>query len=106
LRQAFFLKVREKCSLNGETVVHADWPSLDSLGGRLELGRRDPRFWPAVGVVLDVLNSVEARVSDAAKILGISTGNLIDFLQIEPKVWEQANYLRTEFGQKLLRSHA
>jgi hypothetical protein len=35
--------------------------------------------------------------------VGISTGNLIDFLQTSPKVWEQANLLRAKFGQKPLR---
>jgi hypothetical protein len=105
LRQAFFLKIREETAGGGNGVLaHPDWPPLESMGGRLELGRRDGRFWPAVGVVLDVLYGVQARVSDAAKVLGISTGNLIDFLQMEPKVWEQVNYMRTEFGHKLLKT--
>src|SRR6201993_359412 len=67
LRQAFFLRVREAAAaekLADDLPVNPDWPSLESLGGRLELGRRDPRFWPAVGVVLDVLSSLQARVSD------------------------------------------
>jgi hypothetical protein len=72
--------------------------------GRIDLGRKDSRFLPAVGVVLDVLQAVEARVSDTAAALGISTGNLIDFLGTDPKVWAQVNVLRTRFGQKLLRS--
>ena len=71
--------------------------------GRLHLGRKDARFWPAVGVALDVLQAVGARVSEAAAVLGISTGNLIDFLQTEPKVWEQANVLRSRFGLKSLK---
>jgi len=47
---------------------------------------------------------LQARVSDAARALGISTGNLIDFLQTEPKVWEQANLLRQRHGHKALKS--
>ncbi len=70
--------------------------------GRLHVGRKDPRFWPAVGLVLDVLQAVGARVSEAAEVLGISTGNLIDFLRTEDKVWEQANQLRARFGHKPL----
>ena len=35
--------------------------------------------------------------------LGVSTGNLIDFLQTDPKAWQEANRLRTVFGQKPLR---
>ena len=65
--------------------------------------RRDPRFWPAAGLVLDVLAASEARVGDTAKLLEISTGNLIDFLATDPKLWEEANYLRQKFGQKALK---
>ena len=61
--------------------------------GRLHPGRKDPRYWPAVGVVLDVLQAVEVRVGEAAEALGVSTGNLIDFLSGDDKVWEQANHM-------------
>jgi hypothetical protein len=56
-----------------------------------------------VGVVLDVLAATAARVAEAAALLGVSTGNLIDFLQIDPKVWQEANRLRAAAGQKPLR---
>jgi hypothetical protein len=96
LRQALFLKIRDKLPTPPHATV-LEW------NGRLDLYRKDPRYWPAVGVVLDVLQAVEARVSAAAEILGISTGNLIAFLGSDAKVWEQANYMRARFGQKLLR---
>ncbi len=72
-------------------------------GDRLHMSAKNPRFWPAVGVVLDVLAAVEARVADAATLLGVSTGNLIDFLQTEPKVWQTANQMRAAHGHKPLR---
>lgn len=107
LRQALFLKIRSEPIadvLTPELVAELpDYREAREAEGRLHLGRKDPRFWPAVGVVLDVLEAVEARVSDAAHLLGISTANLIDFLETEPKVWEQANYLRHRFGHKPLR---
>jgi len=53
--------------------------------GRLNLSAKNPRFWPAVGVVLDVLAAVEARVADAAALLGVSTGNLIDLPPDRPE---------------------
>src|SRR5262245_37066978 len=106
MRQAFYLKIRDELGpgeFRAEAIAgRVDFPLLEN-GGRLYFGRKDARFWPAIGVVLDVLEALEARVSDSAKALGISTGNLIDFLQIEPKVWEQANQLRARFGQKPLR---
>jgi hypothetical protein len=107
LRQALYLKLRDDLSaaeLSPEAM--AQQPGLTGVigtAGRLELGRKDPRYWPAVGVALDVLQALEARVSDAATALGISTANLVDFLAGDPKVWEQVNQMRTRFGQKPLR---
>lgn len=101
LRQALYLKLREEKPAEMWTPEVSIF--LDKTG-RLDLGRKDPRFWPAVGLILDVLALQQARVSEAAQALGISTGNLITFLASDPKVWEQANQLRTRFGQKALKS--
>jgi hypothetical protein len=107
LRQALYLKLRDPLTLEELApemlAAREDYRPARDGGGRLDLGRKDPRYWPAVGVVLDVLQATQARVGEAAQALGISTGNLIDFLAIDPKVWEQANQLRTRFGQKPLR---
>jgi hypothetical protein len=86
-----------------EIAARPDYAEARDRNGKLDLSARNPKFWPAVGVVLDVLNAVEARVADAAALLGISSGNLIDFLQTDPKVWQEANRLRAVFGQKPLR---
>jgi peptide chain release factor-like protein len=108
LRQALYLHIRDP--LTAETLT-AEWlAGLDDYrdarhDGRLKLGKKDPRFWPAVGVVLDVLTVLEGRVGEAAAALGISTGNLIDFLASDPKVWQAANGLRARFGHKPLRSN-
>jgi len=108
LRQALYLKLREEmltAALSVEKIAALPAYAPARTGdGRLHLGRKDPRFWPAVGVVLDVLFAKEARVGEAAELLGISTGNLIDFLRTDDKVWQEANILRTRYGQKLLRS--
>jgi hypothetical protein len=108
LRQALYLKVRDELpseALTAEAVAaREDYQGARDKEGRLHLGRKDPRFWPAVGVALDVLQAVQARVSEAAAVLGVSTANLIDFLATDPKVWEQTNGLRQRFGQKPLRS--
>lgn len=108
LRQALYLRLRDELSAEERTpeaiAARPGYAGARGGDGRLELGRKDPRFWPAVGVILDVLLAVEARVSEAAELLGISTANLVDFLAAEPKAWEQANHLRTRFGQKPLRA--
>lgn len=106
LRQAFVLKLREPIAAEELSSVtqRAELTSVRSRAGKLEVGRRDPRFWAVVGILLDVLEATEGRVSDAAKTLGISTGHLIDFLETDPKVWEQANQTRQRFGQKPLKT--
>ncbi len=105
LWQALFLELRDPLPDPTPERVAAlpDFAPARGADGRLHLGRRDPRFWPAAGVALDVLTAVGARVADAAALLGVSTGNLIDFLQTDPKVWQEANRLRTAFGHKALR---
>jgi hypothetical protein len=107
LRQALYLQVRDPLpakALTAEVLAqHNDYRQARNSDGRLQLGRKDPRFWPAAGVVLDVFEALEARVSMAAAVLGISTGNLADFLETDPKVWQQANRLRLEFGHKPLQ---
>ncbi len=108
MRQALYLKLREELPPEARTpealAARPDYCSARDGAGRLRLGRKDPRYWPAVGVALDVLQAVEARVGEAAERLGVSTGNLIDFLSGDDKVWEQANQMRIRFGHKSLRS--
>lgn len=105
LRQGLFLQLREAVD-DGPVEQIALKPEITAAKnreGRLDVRRKDPLYWPAAGAVLDVLEAVEGRVSVAAKLLGVSTGNLIDFLEQEPKVWEAANHQRTRFGHKLLK---
>lgn len=107
LRHALFLDLRDdlppESRMPEVVATHPDYSNARDRTGKLKLSAKNPRFWPAAGVVLDVLYAVEARVADAAALLAISTGNLIDFLQTDPKVWQEANRLRTAFGQKALR---
>jgi hypothetical protein len=105
LRQAFYLKLRETIRTEelGSLTQREKLASVRSSSGKLEVGRRDARFWPVAGLVLDVLEATEARVCEAAQALGISTGHLIDFLETDPKVWECANQMRQRFGHKSLK---
>lgn len=106
LRQAFYLKLREAIRAEELSSLsqREELASVRSSSGKLEVGRKDARFWPVVGLALDVLEATEARVSEAAQALGVSTGHLIGFLETEPKVWEQANQLRQRFGHKTLKT--
>ena len=107
LRRALFLELRDPLAPEqlgpGGLLEHPGFRGARGPDGRLRLGPKDPRFWPAAGVVLDALAALEGRVADAAAALGVSTGNLIDFLESDPKLWQQANALRARCGQKPLR---
>jgi hypothetical protein len=102
LRQALFLKLRDPLGPEGP-AGRIDYQGARTAEGRLDLGRKDPRYWPVVGVALDVLLACEARLSESAQALGVTTANLGDFLRSDDKVWEQANLLRLKFGHKPLR---
>ena len=97
LQRAFHLELREP-------PLFDEWFAAKAADGPVHLSMKDVRFWPAAGVALDVLNDCEAQVSTAAERLGVSTANLIDFLQSDPKLWQEANRLRSLFRHKPLRS--
>src|SRR5437763_3158001 len=52
LRRALFLHLREPIPPEG-AAAHPDYASARGPDGRLHLGVKDPRFWPAAGVALD-----------------------------------------------------
>ncbi len=100
LRQRLYLKLRESfppAPEHGALLV-----VLRERGLKLRL--KEEGFWPAVGVVLDALEAHQGRLGDAAETLGVSTGQIVSFLETDPKVWEQANAIRAEHGHKLLRA--
>lgn len=104
LYRALFLELRDDVPREAETLqALPEWRQAISSDGRVHLGAKDARFWPTAGLVLDVLNAVAAQVSTAAELLGVSTANLIDFLQTDPKLWQESNRLRAVYGQKSLR---
>jgi hypothetical protein len=107
LRQALHLKLREPLATEDVVRLEArpEIAAVKNGEGRLDVGRKDPRFWPAAAVALDALDVLQARVRDAASALGVSSANLLSFLQADAKVWEQVNILRQKHGQKPLRAH-
>ncbi|MGL6095918.1 MAG: peptide chain release factor family protein [Fimbriiglobus sp.] len=101
LRRALFLQLRDPPS--DEPATHPEFAPA-APAGRLSVSAKDARFWPAAGVVLDVLADSAGQVSTAADRLGTTTGNLTDFLASDPKLWQEANRLRTVHGQKPLKT--
>jgi hypothetical protein len=97
LRQRLYLHLREPFPPLERSL-------LDELSAQSwKVGGKDERFWPAVGLVLDALFQHEGRLADTATALGVTTGQLVGFLERDDKLWEEVNYLRLRFGHKQLR---
>lgn len=103
-------RLRLKIALHLRRMVAADGyrPSPLLAGcltreGRLHVGRRDARYNSAVQELLDVLHACGMQVSTAARLVGVSTGNLSSFLRDEPEVWRRVNEMRTAAGLKNLK---
>ena len=69
---------------------------------RLQVGRKDHRFWPVAAFVLDVLDCCGGRLAESAELLGISTGGLVGFLQSERHLLAAAQAIRKNQGHKPL----
>ena len=100
LRKTMALRLRQ--AVEGEGVPPAVKACIDRRG-RLDVGQRDARYLPAVAAALDVFVACRGSVADAAKRLGVTTGNLSSFLTDDEDVFVAANRLRAGFGLKPLR---
>ena len=74
----------------------------DTVPRRLEIGARDFRFWRVAAFLLDVLQACEGRVSDAAALLGLTTGNFSDLLTSDRHLLAAAQGIRKTHGLKPL----
>ena len=68
------------------------------------LSPHNPLFWRLAARILDRLTADQARLSDTARFLGVSTGTLAKFLSDDPALWQAANRLRAVFGHGPLRA--
>jgi hypothetical protein len=70
---------------------------------RLEIGRKDHRFWQVAAFLLDVMEHSEGRLSEAAEQIGISTGNLSSLLKSDRHLLAAAQELRKRHHQHPLQ---
>jgi hypothetical protein len=96
------LALRLRAAVDPEEVPEAVVACIGRKG-RLDIGQRDARYLPCVAAVLDVLASHEGVLGDAAKQLGVTTGNLSSFITDDEDVMVEANRLREHFGLRPLR---
>lgn len=84
-----------------DVVVQCVHGSLDSLQGRrLQIGRKDQRFWQVVAFLLDLLEARQGRLAEAAACLGIGTTNMVRIFQSQPHALAAAQVVRKRHGLK------
>ena len=69
---------------------------------RLEVGRKDHRFWAVAAMLLDALESTEGQVAKAAGWLGITTGNLSAILTSDRHLLAASQDIRRRYKLKPL----
>ncbi len=102
LRQAMALELRRPVDLAAFRPP-AWFEDLVGRERRLCPSPRSPVYWHVVRLVLDLLHACAGSVANAAQLLGLTTGNLVHFIESDAKVWERANRIRLHHGCKALR---
>jgi hypothetical protein len=93
LRHRMALKVRE-------AVVPSRWPNPAVV----EVSRRTRTYYTVMGMILDTLKYSNWSISDTAKLIGLSTGQLVAFLREDPQLWTEVNNQRKQAGLRGLNS--
>jgi hypothetical protein len=102
MREAIALDVRSRIDLDSYARSEL-LSSCISQDGRLCVGRRDQRYYPAVSEMLDLIAAYDGRVSEAAQRIGVSTANLVKLFQNDLKLLKCVNQMRSDAGVKPLR---
>lgn len=102
LRRSLALEVRRPVDLAAFRTP-AWFEDLVGPQRRLAPSPKSPAYWHVAKLVMDVLDACRGSVADAARHLGLTTGNLVHFIQDDPKIWDQANRIRAAYDCKPLR---
>ena len=100
LRRTLFLEIRDGFAREisaAELAEQAEFKGI-LIEGRLKVGTRDMRFWPAAARVLDLLDTVSAHVSEAGggdggfdgaidRLFAIRRTPLADSQQVAATIW-------------------
>jgi hypothetical protein len=101
LREAIAIGVR--CPLDMTAIRQPDVLGNAISGGRVVMGRRDPRHLVLLAWLLDAVKAAQGRISDVARIFGLTTSQLVSLLKQEPKRLATANAIRARAGLESLR---
>ncbi|XP_072966116.1 uncharacterized protein [Typha angustifolia] len=109
LRTLLALKVRKAIDLEGYAPPHEllqILPAKSTIRGSdvgPQIGPNNPKFSLGMQSLLDLIFAVEGSVSEAAKILGLSTGALSRLILSDDSLRMAVNELRTSKGMRPLK---
>lgn len=110
LRMNLALRLRKDFPPPGEPLpaplgdcLHAPKKPAGHAPRRLQVGRRDERYWPVAAVLLDALDHCTGRLAETAGCIGISTGNLTAVLKQDRHLLAAAQQLRRDHDQPPIR---
>lgn len=72
-------------------------------GFRLQISHRHPVYFLLAGLSLDLIESLNGSVSDAAALLGVSTSSLVKFLTEDRHLWAAVNRIRVDYKHPPLK---
>jgi hypothetical protein len=94
-RQMALDRLRHKIALSVREKVQ---PSHLPDPGVITVSCRSENYPAAMGKILDVLTHAGWKIAQAAKMLGVSTGRLVDFLRTDAQLWMEVNRKRQAAG--------
>ena len=103
LREAIAIRLRTPMIDPTKFEPPPEFQAARSDGGRLRVNRRNLDFPIIVATVLDAVAACGGRVSDAARMLQLSTHHLVQFLSEHPHAWQEAGRIRQQHGLRPLR---
>jgi len=91
-------RLRERMALELRTPLDLEAPSLPAEflayrgpNGTLSINPRNPSYPIVAATVLDALAAAEESYARAARALGLTTSQVLRFLQSDPQVWRQVS---------------
>lgn len=102
LREAIALTVRKTIDVDHYQRSEVMLTCMTG-NGRFQVSLKNAHYPVVVREVLDLLVGCGLRVSDTARKLETSTGELVKFMKRDPKLWKQVNQLRSARKLKPLR---
>jgi len=96
---------RELPAVVAECLFRPRGPNRQEHPGRLRLqiGRKDRRFWPVAAFLLDTLEAFGGGCADAAAYVGITTSNLIAVLKSDRHLIAAAQAIRKQHQLRPLK---